>query len=53
MDLVVTLATIAGTALGVYGAIRADLAALHVKSDIATKIADHAHERIDSILMRE
>ncbi len=36
-----------GAAVGVYAAIRADLAALHVKAELAAKSADRAHERID------
>jgi hypothetical protein len=40
----------AGTAAGIYAAIKADLAALHVKADMAAKSADQAHQRIDSLL---
>lgn len=38
------------TATGIYAAIKADLAALHVKADLAAKAADHAHQRIDNLL---
>lgn len=41
------LLTAAAGAASVYAAIRADLAALHVKADQAAKTADKAHERID------
>lgn len=36
-------------AASVYAAIRADLAALHVKADTANAAAAKAHERIDAI----
>ncbi len=44
------LVGMAGTAAGIYAAIKADLAALHVKADMAAKSADQAHQRIDSLL---
>lgn len=40
-------AGIAGGAGSVYAAIRADLAALHIKADQAAQAAVRAHERID------
>lgn len=46
------LLTAAAGAASVYAAIRADLAALHVKADQAAKAADSAHARIDGILNR-
>lgn len=39
--------TVVGTSAGVYAAIKADLAALHVKADEAMKAAHKAHRRID------
>lgn len=39
-----------GMCASVYAAIRADLAALHVKADTANKSADEAHRRIDSLI---
>lgn len=47
------LLTAGAGAAGVYAAIRADLAALHVKADQAAKAADSAHARIDGILNRQ
>ncbi len=43
------LVTVAGVGVSVYAGIRADLAALHVKADNATRAADKAHERIDAL----
>jgi DNA-binding IclR family transcriptional regulator len=40
-------AGIAGGAGSVYAAIRADLAALHIKADQAAQAATRAHQRID------
>lgn len=42
----------AATAAGIYAAIRADIAALHVKADNAAKAANEAHQRIDQLMMR-
>lgn len=39
-------------AVGVYAAIRADLAALHVKADQALSSAQGAHGRVDELLLR-
>lgn len=39
-----------GTAAGIYAAIKADLAALHVKADMAHEAANQAHTRIDALL---
>jgi len=36
---------------GVYGAIRADLAAIRTKVEQASVAANHAHRRIDDLLM--
>lgn len=41
--------TAAAGAVSVYAAIRADLAALHVKADQAAAAATEAHRRIDGI----
>jgi hypothetical protein len=46
------LAAVLGVGVGAYAAIRADLAALHVKADAAVKSADQAHQRIDSFINR-
>jgi hypothetical protein len=46
------LLTAGAGAASVYAAIRADLAALHVKADQANKAAEKAHARIDGILNR-
>lgn len=43
------LLTAGAGAAAVYAAIRADLAALHVKADQAAAAAAKAHERIDGI----
>lgn len=51
-DWVLQLIGMAGAGVAVYAAIRADLAALHVKADAATKSADHAHQRLDNLLMK-
>lgn len=42
----------AATAGGIYAAIRADIAALHVKADNAAAAAHEAHRRIDTIIMK-
>jgi len=42
----------AAGALSVYAGIRADLAALRVKADMAVASAQRAHERIDEHLER-
>lgn len=39
----------AATAAGIYAAIKADLAALHVKADHALQSARDAHQRIDAL----
>lgn len=43
----------ASAAVAVYAAIRADLAALHVKADNANASATSAHQRIDGLLARK
>ena len=40
-----------GAAVGVYAAIRSDLARLHERTQQTKERADHAHERIDGLLM--
>lgn len=49
-DWLLQLVTVAGVGVGAYAAIRADLAALHVKADAALRASEHAHQRIDSLL---
>jgi len=49
-DWIFQLIGMAGTAAGIYAAIRADIAALHVKADMAHEAANHAHQRIDALL---
>lgn len=44
--------TVIGSALGVYAAIRADLARLQVQVATAIAAAERAHERIDEFLRR-
>jgi hypothetical protein len=39
--------------VGVYAAIKADLAATHERSTIALASADKAHDRIDELLQRK
>jgi hypothetical protein len=39
--------------IGVYAAIKADLAATHERSTIALASADKAHDRIDELLQRK
>lgn len=46
-DWLFQLLTAGAGAASVYAAIRADLAALHVKADQAAQSADKAHTRID------
>lgn len=48
-DWLYQLLTACAGAAGVYAAIRADLAALHVKADQAGAAALRAHERIDNM----
>lgn len=38
------------TGVGIYAGIRADIAALHVKADMAHEAAHQAHQRIDAML---
>jgi hypothetical protein len=45
-------AGIVAGAAGVYGAIRADLAAIRERANMAAESADEAHKRIDSIMMQ-
>jgi len=45
------LFVIAASSGGVYGAIRADLAAIRTKVEQASVAANHAHRRIDDLLM--
>lgn len=52
-DWLFQLLTAGAGAASVYAAIRADLAALHVKADQAAKAAEKAHTRIDGILNRQ
>lgn len=40
------------TAAGIYAAIKADLATLHLKADQAAQQAAKAHERIDHLMQR-
>lgn len=49
-DWLFQLLTAGAGAASVYAAIRADLAALHVKADQAAKSADTANKRIDSLM---
>lgn len=49
---VLQVLAVLGVGVGAYAAIRADLAALHVKADMAAKSADQAHQRIDSLINR-
>lgn len=51
-ETILQLVAVVGVGVGAYAAIRADLAALHVKADQAAKSADKAHERIDAIVDR-
>lgn len=44
--------SMAAGAAGIYAAIRADLAALRVKAEMAVKRADAAHDRIDIFFNR-
>lgn len=46
-DWVLQLAGVLAGGVGVYGAIRADLAAIRVKAELAASSADAAHKRID------
>ena len=46
------LAGIVAGAVGVYGAIRADLAAIRVKAEMAHGSAGEAHRRIDDFYNR-
>lgn len=48
-DWMFQLLTAGAGAASVYAAIRADLAALHVKADQAAQSADKAHTRIDDL----
>lgn len=41
-----------GPGVGLYVAIRTDLARLHERTAATAKTADHAHERIDAIMMK-
>lgn len=45
-----TLVGVAGGAISAYVAIKSDLAALHVKCDSASKVAQTAHKRLDQHL---
>jgi hypothetical protein len=51
-EMLLQLAAVLGVGVGAYAAIRADLAALHIKADHAAKSADQAHQRIDAIITR-
>lgn len=51
-DWVFQLLTLAVGGGGVYAAIRADLARLHIKADTAAATASRAHQRIDNLLMK-
>lgn len=42
--------SVAGVAVGAYAAIRADLAALHVKAQVALDSAGQAHRRLDVLM---
>lgn len=52
-DWLMQVLTAAAGAVGVYAGIRADLAGLRVRAEMAANSADEAHKRIDKILMRE
>lgn len=47
---VLQLVGIAGTGAAAYAAIRSDLAALHVKAQMAVESAGEAHRRIDHMI---
>lgn len=49
-DWVLQLVAIAGTGAAAYAAIRSDLAALHVKAQMAVEAAGEAHRRIDHMI---
>lgn len=44
---------IVAAGVGVYAAIRADLAALRVKAEMAVERADYAHRRIDGLFQHK
>jgi len=44
---------IVAAGVGVYAAIRADLAALRVKAEMAVERADYAHRRIDGLFLNK
>jgi len=50
MQLITTALPVLVAGVGVYAAIKADLAATHERSTIALASADKAHDRIDEIL---
>jgi len=52
VDILMQFAGIVAGAAGVYGAIRADLAAIRERANMAAESADEAHKRIDSIMMQ-
>lgn len=52
-DWLFQLLTAGAGAASVYAAIRADLARLHEKAEQATRAAEKAHTRIDTILNRQ
>jgi hypothetical protein len=49
-EFMLQLAGMVGAAAGVYGAIRADLAALRVTAQNAQEAAQLAHRRIDALI---
>ena len=53
MQLITSALPVVIAGVGVYAAIKADLAATHERSTIALASADKAHDRIDEILKRK
>ena len=53
MGLLIQALPVLVAGVGVYAAIKADLAATHERSTIALASADKAHDRIDEILQRK
>lgn len=48
-DWILQVLAVAAGGVGVYAAIRADLARLHERATIALQRAEHAHDRIDRL----
>jgi hypothetical protein len=53
MQLITSALPVVIAGIGVYAAIKADLAATHERSTIALASADKAHDRIDELLQRK